>query len=467
MNESTLQIRNVEVQGFGNIGHVVMRELGDRIVLEGVNGVGKTMILTAVRAALEGKTGLPDRPLAEWVKDGYESAIIKIDLADGTAIKFSIRVVITADDFDLQIKEVFEDGKSKKIPGGPMAFLKTIVNAIAFRPQQWRKKSDAEQCEEVFNLFPSLKEKLAENGKELSEAERERASELNRSKILRLDIDRASFTPGLPDKEINPAEVLEKLNKIKDHNGGLDKIRTCEREFCALVLRIDKEVDAIEKEKVRTVEMIKKLQEQIDQANIEIRSKKEERLKVCTAAEKCGDDAAHFVLIPVEPIEQEMVGVNKKNEAIRKNADRKRKQLDLEASDLKAQEIYRKITSIKEKRTKIMSSADIPIDGLSIGDGCLLYPNSSMEMVRLSALSDGEFWPVACGLVAAFKPRVGIVIVDDLFALDKGNFEQLCAASKKYGMQVWIHKTLWEEKDAGAGFLIRDGQIVEGSKTEK
>jgi recombinational DNA repair ATPase RecF len=51
MNEGNLKIKNVEVRGFGNIGHVVMRELGNRIILEGVNGVGKTMILTAIRAS--------------------------------------------------------------------------------------------------------------------------------------------------------------------------------------------------------------------------------------------------------------------------------------------------------------------------------------------------------------------------------------------------------------------------------
>jgi hypothetical protein len=111
-----------------------------------------------------------------------------------------------------------------------------------------------------------------------------------------------------------------------------------------------------------------------------------------------------------------------------------------------------------------MSSADIPIDGLSIGEGCLLYPNSNMDMVRLSALSDGEFWPVACGLVAAFNPRVRIVIIDNMHDLDKGNFEVLCGAAKKYGMQIWIHKTLWDESDAGAGFLIRDGQIISTPK---
>lgn len=462
--ENTLQIRNVEVEGFGNLGHVVMRELGDRIVLEGVNGVGKTMILTAIRAALEGKTGLPDRPLAEWIKEGYENAVIKVDLADGTMIKFSIRVIITADDFDLQIKEVFEDGKSKKISGGPMAFLKTIVNAIAFRPQQWRKKSDAEQCEEVFNFFPGLKEKLARNNKELSEAEAERASMLGKSKVLRLDIERASFTSGLPEREVDPAQLLTKLNEAKKYNGELERIRTRERELCAIVLNIDKNVEAIEREKARTVEMIDKLQKQVEANNDEIRSKKEDRLRLCTAAEKCGDDAAHFVSILIEPIEQEIAEVNQKNEAIRKNIALRQKQCDLEASDLKAQEVYRKISSIKEERVKIMGSVEIPIDGLSIGDGCLLYPNSSMDMVRLSALSDGEFWPVVCGLVAAFKPRVGIVIVDDMFALDKGNFEQLCAASKKYEMQIWIHKTLWEEKDAGTGFLIRDGQVVGGTK---
>ena len=93
-----------------------------------------------------------------------------------------------------------------------------------------------------------------------------------------------------------------------------------------------------------------------------------------------------------------------------------------------------------------------------------MYPNSQMDMVRLSALSDGEFWPIACSLVAAFKPRVRIAIVDSLHDLDKNNFELLCEAAEKHKMQVWIHKTLWDESDAGAGFLIRDGEVVNEPK---
>ncbi len=107
-----------------------------------------------------------------------------------------------------------------------------------------------------------------------------------------------------------------------------------------------------------------------------------------------------------------------------------------------------------------MTDANLPIEGLSIGEGCLLYPNSNLEMVRLSTLSDGEFWPVSCGLVAAFNPRVRILIIDNYHDLDEDNFNALCVAAEKHSMQVWIHKTLRTEDDAGAGFLIRDGQIV-------
>jgi hypothetical protein len=462
MNESTLQIRNVDIRGFGNLGHVVMRELGDRIVLEGINGVGKTMVLTAIRAALEGKTGLPDRPLGEWVKDGHESAVIKIDLAGDTVIKFSIRVIITADDFDLQIKEVYEDGKSKKIPGGPMAFLKTIVNAIAFRPQQWRKKSDVEQCEEVFNFFPGLKEKLARNNKELSEAEQERASVLTRSKVLRLDIDRAPFVPCMPEKEIDPADLMEKLRVAEEHNREQEALRQDLSNAVEKVNGIEENMRSISSEIERKLEMIGQLQKQVDASRAELMDKSGVKNTIVRQIASINTLVENFEVVPVEPIKQEIATLQQKNGAIRKNEQRKNKQRELEESELKGQDLYRKIAAIKANRTAIMSSSEIPIDGLTIGDGCLLYPNSCMEMVRLSALSDGEFWPIACGLVASFRPRVRIVIIDNMHDLDKSNFEALCAAAEKYGMQIWIHKTLWDESGAGAGFLIRDGQVVKG-----
>jgi hypothetical protein len=460
MQDSKLQIRNVEVNGFGPFDHVVMKELGDRVVLEGVNGVGKTMILNAIRAGLEGKAGLPDRPLSEFIKNGHESAIIKLDLAGGSTIRFSIRVIITANDFDLQIKEIAEDGKAKKIPGGPMAFLKTIVNAIAFRPQQWRKKNDAEQLEEVFNFFPGLKEKLSDNSKKISEAEQERARLLNRSKVLRLDIDRAPFAPNLPEKEIDPKELFDKLKVAQEHNKELEVIQKDMQAALDDIFDIDERVKSIEKEHKNKMEMILALQEQLKQSEAEIKGKFTAKNSLLDSVNHCKIKIEHFDKKDLEPINIEISTINEKNKSIRQNADRKKKQEELEKAELDASVAYKKIAALNKDRSSIMATAEIPIDGLSIGDGCLLYPNSNMDMVRLSALSDGEFWPVACGLVAAFNPRVRIVIIDNMHDLDKKNFELLCTSAKIYGMQVWIHKTLFEEKDAGAGFLIRDGQIV-------
>ena len=465
--ESTLQIRNVEVEGFGNIGHVVMRELQDRIILEGVNGVGKTMILTAICAALIGKTALPsERPLSEWIKEGYENALIKLDLANGKTVQFSIRVIITANDFDLTIKEVSEDGKSKKIPGGPMAFLKTIVNAIAFHPQQWRKKNDAEQLEEVFNFFPGLKEKLSANDKKLSDAEQERARLLAKAKVLRLDIERVPFTPNLPEKEVDPAEIASRLKAAQDHNKELDNLKTDLKAASDEVKTIEDSIAAVRKERGLKEEMLKQIQLQIDQADKEIETKTANKMISVEKVNQLTVSIKTFEVTPTDPIDLEIAEVNKKNESIRSNLARSKNQKDLEDAELKANLEYKKTVTIKEERNAIMATAEIPVDGLSIGDGCLLYPNSNMDMVRLSALSDGEFWPVACGLVAAFNPRVRIVIIDNLHDLDKSNYDELSKTSKKYGMQLWVHKTLWEESEAGAGFLIRDGQIISEPKTK-
>ncbi len=465
MNEGNFKIRNIEVQGFGNIGHVVMRELGDRIVLEGVNGVGKTMILTAIRAALEGKTGLPDRPLAEWIKDGHENALIRLDLADGTAIRFSIRVIITADDFDLQIKEVAEDGKAHKVPGGPMAFLKTVVNAIAFQPQAWRKKSDADQLEEMFNFFPGLKAKLTENSKQISESERERARLLERAKVLRLDIERAPFTPNMPAQEIEPSEILGRLQAAREHNRGKDKINTDYENVAREYVGVKKEIEILSNQHDHTKEMLQKLTEQLAQQDTDIVKAQQKRVAASARVVQLKEELDKFTLVMIDPLEKELADLKAKNEAIRKNQQRAQMQADLEKAETDASLEYNKIKNIHVERAQIMTTAEIPVDGLSIGDECLLYPNSNMEMVRLSALSDGEFWPVACGLVAAFNPRVRIVIVDSLHDLDKNNFESLCAAATKYGMQMWIHETLWDEADHKAGsILIRDGKVVEQPK---
>lgn len=456
-----MHVKNLELTGIKPFDHVVMEELGNMVVLEGVNGVGKTQILTMLIAALQGKTGLPDRPTSEWLKDGYESGVVKIELADGAVVRYVIRLTITADDATVQVKEVGEDGKAREVSGGAVSFLKKIINAIAFRPQAWRKKSDAEQVEEIFKFFPDLKKKLSENDAELEKTKKERAGALSRNEVLRLDISRLAHTPGIPEKETDPAELSAKLKAANEHNSKLEKIKQNRSTVSSEIIKVDSDIAAIESGIARTREMITKLQEQIAADELAVIERRKDLAVTLGFAQKIDEEIAGFVVTPVEPIEAEIAALGKTNEAIRKNAELKRKQKDLEESEAKGQELYKKIESIKSDRLKIMSSAQIPIDGLSIGEGCLMYPNSNMEMTRLSALSDGEFWPVAIGLVAALKPQIGIVVIDNYWDLDKQNFEALCYAAEKYGMQPWIHKTLREESDAEAGFLIRSSGSVE------
>jgi DNA repair exonuclease SbcCD ATPase subunit len=459
--EESLKIKNLEIDGFGNIDHVRMRELGERIILEGMNGAGKTMILTAVLAALEGKTGLPERPLDEWVKDGYESAVIKVDLDDGKAIRFKIRVVITGADFDLTIKEIDNEGKEKKI-SSPMTFLKSIINVIAFRPQQWRKKSDIEQLEEVFRFLPGLKEKLADNDKKVSELEQERARLLNRSKVLRLDIDRVPLTPNLPDKEIEPKDVLDKLQRAQKHNLALVEIKTDQASAREEIETLTIGMATLQRQRTATQEMLEKLKAQLEQQEAEITAAHEKKATAEASFIMLQKKIMEFVVQPVDAIERELEGVKQKNEAIRQNQKRLQLMAELDQAEESASAAYRKIKASEEERRQIMATVQIPVDGLQIGNGCLMYPNSGMEMVRLSALSDGEFWPVACGLVAAFKTRVRIMIVDSMNDLDKFNFEALCLAGKRHNMQSWIEHALWDEENAGIGFLIRDGKVIQG-----
>jgi recombinational DNA repair ATPase RecF len=456
----TLKIKNVEIEGFANISHIIMRELGDFVVLEGKNGAGKTEILTAIIAALEGKTSLPDRPLDTFIKDGYESGVIKLDLSDGTTVKYQIKVTIKPDDFVVDVREVMDDGKRKQVPGGAMTFLKSIINAISFRPQEWRKRTDKQILEDVFKFFPHLKEKLSENDAEVEKLKRQRSGELSKCDALRLDISRLSFSPGLPEQEVSAADLLEKLNAAKAHNAELDGLNESIDEIKKDCGRLVEEKRSIERDIARTEEMIAQLQEQISEKKKSVSSIEEEVAAKDRFALQVSERIAGFILDPVEQIETQLSQLNQTNEKVRANIKLRKKNEELQISEDSAKSLYKKMTDVKNDRSRIMSEAHVPMDGIVIGDGCLMCSNSSMEMVPITALSDGEFWGVSVGLVAAFNPRVGVIIVDDYWALDEDNYKSLCEAAKKHGMQVWIHKTLRSEIDSGAGFLIRGGEIV-------
>lgn len=447
-----MHISELEISNFANIGHIVMQDLGDIVMLEGKNGVGKTEILTALVLALEGKTSL-DRPAESYIRNGYESSIVRASVSDGSQIKYKISVTITKDDFKIAVKELSEDGKMKSVTGGIMALLGSIVNSISFRPQQWRKQSDQNQLDEVFKFFPELKSEISIHDQNIEKLKKERASALQTSEYLRSEISKIVFTPGLPEKEEDPAEISEEIEIANTHNlqrvGLENAVSNTEKDIAVrneMIISTTQNIDHLKKELERKLVELNNLNE-AQKGSESILASNKERLN-------------SFVLKDVEPLKKKMATVNNTNILIRNNAALKIKQQQLEKSELLGQELYRKIESVKDDRNRSMQNAQLPIEGVSIGDGCLLYPNSSMDMVPLSALSDGEFWPVSIGVVAAFNPAVAVVIIDNYHDLDEDNWKIMCDAAKKHGLQVWVHKTLRSDKDFEGGFLIRGGEIV-------
>jgi hypothetical protein len=103
----------------------------------------------------------------------------------------------------------------------------------------------------------------------------------------------------------------------------------------------------------------------------------------------------------------------------------------------------------------------MPIEGLTVGDGCLMYPDPSTgNPVRIKSLSTGQQWAVVIPILAHYLPAedkgLRSMVIKNLNDLDKENQELLFEEARKAGVQLIMHQTVFESDNSQCEIIIKD-----------
>lgn len=453
MKISKIEIRNL----FG----ITEKKLdGKSVELSGPKGAGKTSVLDSIRYAL---TNRSDRDFI--IRQGADEGEILIETNTGLQIDRKKRTN-KADAISVR------DGNATYTR--PAEFLSGIFTPLQLDPVAFTQMSRQEKNRTILNLIDFswdlnwIKEKFGEipQGVDysqhildvLAQIQAENGVYFQSRQAINRDIRNemafiADIGKGLPEnynaeiwRNYSLTDKIAELTKIQHQNRLIERAKSFRNDYESKKRSIEAKFDAEKLAHERSIGQDReRLLETIASAKAELSGLDErlsDKLKAVSSArdaelsklEADMGTAAQYAcgeIVDTSELSDEIATAERMKKYL--NEYDRMKKLEREVEELrgKADALTEKIELARELPAQILSTAVIPIDGLTVENGIPL-----IHGLPISNLSDGELLELCVDVTVSKPGQLEIVLVDGAERLDSAARERLYAKCKEKGLQL-------------------------------
>lgn len=374
-------------------------------VIGGDNRQGKTSVLDAIAWALGGEKFRPSSPKREGsVTDPH----LKVTLDNGIIVERSGK--------NGALKVIDPAGNK-----GGQTLLNSFVEQLALDLPKFLNSTGKEKADTLLKIIGV--------GDKLYQLERaEKTTYDRRTEVGRIADQKAKFAKelpvytGVPAQPVSAAELIQSQQEIMAFNAENLRKRQ-QRDYYKSQLEVAETA-------------LKQAQERYDAAlnNFKLAD-----------VDKPEDKST-------EELERNIAEIDEINKKIRANLDRER--AEQEAEDLRDQynELTHQIESLRQERRELLEGADLPLEGLSVENGELVYKGQKWD-----CMSSSEQLIVAASIVRKLNPDCGFVLLDKLEQLDSKTLEEFGSWLETQGLQAIATRVSTGDECA---VIIEDGMEV-------
>ena len=163
-------------------------------------------------------------------------------------------------------------------------------------------------------------------------------------------------------------------------------------------------------------------------------------------------DAMDLIDESTEEIEKSIAEIDEINRKVRANLDKDKAEEDAKGYREQYKELDNVIADIRKQKTDLLTNADLPLPGLSVDDGELLYLGQ-----RWDNMSSSQQLQVATAIVRKLKPECGFVLIDKLEQMDQLTLQEFDAWLEQEGLQAIATRVSTGDE---CSILIEDGYSV-------
>lgn len=400
MTES-VKINSLELENVKRVKAVKLEPAQSGLtIVGGRNGQGKTSVLDAISWALGGNRKKPSQPHREGsATDPY----LHVELTNGLIVE--------------------RKGKTSALkvidPAGNKSgqnLLDQFIEALALDLPKFMESTSKEKAQTLLQIIgvgdylfelEAKEEKLFNQRTSIGQMERQK----------RGAAEEMEFYPDAPAEPVSAAELIQQQQEILARNGENQRKR--ER-----VNDIQLALNSAEGEAKIIADRISALSEELSHKNADIDRLREEFASAKKTAEELQDEST-------AEIEASITAIDETNAKVRTNAVRAMAMKDADELKDQYEDLTREIEGIRKDKMALLADAKLPLDGLAVERGELIYNGNAWD-----CMSGSDQLRVATAIVRALKPECGFVLVDKLEQFDPQTLQEFGAWAESQDLQI-------------------------------
>lgn len=409
-----VKINTLELENVKRIRSVQMTLKPDGLnLIGGNNNQGKTSVLDAICWGLGGNKYQPSNPQ----RDGaLTEPMLRFTLSNG--------LVVERKGKNAALKVIDPQGNR-----AGQKLLDSFISELALDLPKFMQASDREKADTLLRII-GVGEQLMQ-----MEAEEKRLYD-HRTAIGQIQVQKAKYAAelprweNLPDEPVSAADLIAQQQAILARNGQ-------RQQWQHDMQSIDIAIQGITAEIQRTERQLADLRAQLDEWQEKAASahKSPEELQLESTAE----------------LEANIADIDRLNVKIRDNHNKASAEKEAADYSQQYQSLTEQIEKIRADRRRLLDGANLPLPGLSVEGGKLLYNGKAWD-----CMSGSEQLRVATAIVRRLNPECGFVLLDKLEQMDLQTLSEFGAWLEAEGLQAIATRVSTGDE---CSIIIEDGWV--------
>ena len=410
----SIKINQLEIENVKRIKAVKIepKETGLTII-GGNNNQGKTSVLDAIAWALGGEKYKPSQAVRE-------GSVVPPNLH----LVMSNGLVVERKGKNSTLKVTDPNGKK-----AGQQLLNEFIEQLALDLPKFMNASGKEKADvllQIIGVGPQLIE-LDQKEKELYQ---------ERLYVGRTADQKAKFAKEMtyyddvPKELISPSELIKQQQEILARNGENERKRSA--------------AVALNAERNRLAEKVNALKEELERYQAQLIKVDHDMNIAYKTAEELHDEST-------AELEASIANIDEINRKIRANLDKEKAEDDARGYLANYEKLTEQIEDIRQKRTALLDAAELPLAGLSVKDGDLIYNGQKWDN-----MSGSDQLKVSTAIVRKLNPNCGFVLLDKLEQMDMQTLEAFGQWLEGEGLQAIATRVSTGDE---CSIIIEDGYI--------
>lgn len=375
-------------------------------IIGGRNGQGKTSVLDAIAWALGGNNYKPSVP----ERDG---ALVPPNLH----IELSNGLIVERKGKNSTLKVTDPNGNKSG-----QQLLNEFVSTLALDLPKFINGSDKDKADSLLKIL-GIGDVLSQLDTKENQLYAQRTEVGRIADRKKKAADEMPMYPNVPKEPVSATELIKQQQEILARNGENEQKR---------------------QNAARYERMLAEAQIAFDEAKAALQKAEQDCLTARKSAEDLHDEST-------AELEKNLAEIEALNIKIRANSTKEAAEIEANNLQQEYDGLTEQIESVREERNKLLDSAELPLPGLSVKDGKLIYNNMPWD-----GMSGSDQLKVATAIVRKLNPQCGFVLMDKLEQMDLETLQEFGVWLKQEGLQVIATRVSTGDE---CSIIIEDGMV--------